>query len=323
MSETNETVDPIVETAEAIADGSSEDNAGEAVEAIKAAEEAAEAEEQEAEEEETEAEAEPEQEEEKEEEKSPEPKTYTVKVDGKELKVSENELLSGYQRARAAAKRFEEAAQLKKDVETVVGMLKNNPVEVLTKHLGVDMQKVAEEFLSKKMEDEQLTPEEKEKRELQNKLKEYEERERHLKEQQQKEREMQLQQKYEEEYSQKITSALSSVNVPKTPKTLARMAEYMYRALESGYELEPRDVASMVREDYMREINELLGAADEDTVASILGDKIIDKARKAKVKNVKQVQSPLKTQSVAKPAPEKKARRKLSMEEFTSNLLKD
>jgi len=48
------------------------------------------------------------------------------------MEVSENELLSGYQRAKAAQKRFDEAAKMRKQNEQFINLLKKDPVKVLS-----------------------------------------------------------------------------------------------------------------------------------------------------------------------------------------------
>lgn len=45
-------------------------------------------------------------------------KLFTVKIDGKEVQVTESELLSGYQRAQSANQRFEQAAQERKAAQS-------------------------------------------------------------------------------------------------------------------------------------------------------------------------------------------------------------
>ena len=47
----------------------------------------------------------------------PEPETFTVKIDGKEVAVSRDELIAGYQATKAAQKRFDEAAEMRKSAE--------------------------------------------------------------------------------------------------------------------------------------------------------------------------------------------------------------
>ena len=47
----------------------------------------------------------------------PEPETFTVKIDGKEIAVSRDELIAGYQATKAAQRRFDEAAEMRKAAE--------------------------------------------------------------------------------------------------------------------------------------------------------------------------------------------------------------
>lgn len=46
-----------------------------------------------------------------------EPETFTVKIDGREVAVSRDELIAGYQATKAAQKRFDEAAEMRKAAE--------------------------------------------------------------------------------------------------------------------------------------------------------------------------------------------------------------
>src|SRR5512138_624677 len=93
-------------------------------------------------------------------EETPAQKKYRLKVDGEEIEVDETELTRGYSRAKAANKKFEEAASMRKDMQSLLTQLKNDPLSVLTNPaLGVDFKRIAEDFLIEQLRQEQMTPE--------------------------------------------------------------------------------------------------------------------------------------------------------------------
>jgi len=58
---------------------------------------------------------------------------YKVKVDGEELEVDENELKRSYAHAKAAAKRMEEAAEMRsKAIRKLCSLLRSNLASTLT-----------------------------------------------------------------------------------------------------------------------------------------------------------------------------------------------
>lgn len=232
-------------------------------------------------------------------------KKYKVKVDDKEVEVDENELLAGYQMRKASQKRFEEAARLKKEAEQKMEYIKKNPAKAL-EDLGFDVEKLASDYLLERIEEKELTPEQRKLKEYEKKLRDYEEKERSIKEAQEREEAARLASKYEEDYSKKIKDALSTSGLPQTPYTIKRMAQIMIHALEEGYELSPQDAVGIVREDYLSDIKELVGQADGNTLLSLLGKDVADKIRKTELAKVKAKTPPSPTK-VAEVAPPPKA----------------
>jgi len=87
-------------------------------------------------------------------EPTPEVRKYKVKVDGAEAEVDETELVASYQKGRSADKRFQEAAELKKQVLDFVENIKNNPTELLSQ-LGHDPKEWARQLLLAEIEAEE------------------------------------------------------------------------------------------------------------------------------------------------------------------------
>jgi hypothetical protein len=227
---------------------------------------------------------------------------FKLKVDGREEELDEEAVIRYASKGKAADKRFEEAAQMRREAEQFVSMLKKDPIKVLSDpKIGHDFRMLAEEYLAKQLEQELMSPEQRKAREMETKLREYEERERVESEQKRQSEMQQLEARAAEDYSKKITSALEMGGVPKTARTVKRMAELMHKNLAHGFDLEPAHLAEMVREDYLNEIKELFGASDGDTLLKLLGDDNSKKIRQADLNRLK-TQKPVYSSGQSKPA---------------------
>jgi hypothetical protein len=215
-------------------------------------------------------------------------KRYKVKVNGEELEVTEQELIQGYQTRRAADEKFREAAMARKQAEEFINLLKKDPIKVLSHPgLGIDFRKLAEEYLYSQLEEELMDPKDRE-------LKKYkamiEEQERIKAEQEQAEREAQIERlkaQYSQDYVKDITAALQDTGLPKNEFTVKRIAFYMAEALKRGYNLTARQVAPLVKEDYIKEQKALYSSLDGDLLIQLLGEDLVNKVRKYDVSKVK------------------------------------
>ena len=119
-------------------------------------------------------------------------KSLKIKIDGQEVdeqlpfEVDENnkeqiEFLKRHlQMSKVSNKRMSEAAVTRKQAEAFIEALHNDPMKVLSDERVMGNKKfqaIAEQFLSKQLEDQLLSPEEKAQRQMQDKLRKYEEQE--------------------------------------------------------------------------------------------------------------------------------------------------
>lgn len=243
--------------------------------------------------------------------KKTEPKTYTTVVDGETIVVTEDELLKGYQTARAAHKRFQEASEQMKQAQALKEALKKNPWDVI-KEQGLDPDQLAEMRIAERIRQEMMTPEQKAleaekkaRQEMENRLKMFEEKERQVAYQ----REMQ---KYRETYEKSFVDALASSGLPKTERTIALMAQYMKSALQAGHEVEAKDIAPLVKEHYQKDLSQLIEALDADTLQQLFPG-VADKIRKSDVAKLKNKLEPSRDEKA--PAPRKK-KEKMTIREY-------
>ena len=246
---------------------------------------------------------------------------YKVKIDGDELEVDESELLAGYQTRKAADKKFQEAAMARKQAEEFIGLLKTDPVKVLTHPgLGLDFRQLAEQFIVQQLEEEMLDPRDRELKKYKAMVEEQQAEQKRQLERQQAEQAEQLKLKYTEDYSNQIVEALQSSGLPKTERTVKAMAKYLHMGLQHGVDLKAAEVVEFVKQDYINDQKELFGALDGDTLLNILGEDVANKIRKSDVKRLKSTEKVLQRPSTQPPSTHKPKTTGITKDEWKARL---
>lgn len=258
-------------------------------------------------------------------------KRLKLKVDSQEFdeelpfEVDENNkeqveyLKRHLQMSKASAKRMQEASLTRKQATDFIQALQNDPMRVLNDPRIMGEEKfraVAEQFLSKKLQEQMLTPEERKRIEMEEKLRGYEENEKKSKEAESNKQMQQLEQHYADQYQKTIITALSSSNLPKNGFTVRRMAELMQKNINHGLELEPQHLAQLVREDYQKELSSLIGGADADQILSMFGEDVANKIRKHDLQKFKSMNSGVPSQQPKQNAPQNQPPRRMRSDEY-------
>jgi hypothetical protein len=205
---------------------------------------------------------------------------YKIKVNGREMDVSLDELKTLAQKAESAEQRFLEAGKMRKQSQTLVRLLKENPLQVLSDpRLGIDIKKIAQDFLYAEIQKEQMTPEQRELHDTKQKLAEMEEEKKTSQKKIEDERFQELVKHHSTQLDKEISAALQTANLPKSPTTIKRVAFYMMEGLKRGVELKASDVMDIVRNDYISDFRDMFGLADGETMTKVLGDEVVKKLR--------------------------------------------
>jgi 3-methyladenine DNA glycosylase Tag len=218
----------------------------------------------------------------------PKPKRWlTAKVDGKEEKVDEDTLIREYQKAKAADKKFQEAAKIRQEYEDFKRKLKESPEELLNDpDLAIDRQKLAESWIMKQIEAEMpKDPKEIKLKEYEEKLKKYQEIEKQAQEEQQRQEFDQVVSKRREEIGNLLSDAMKKSPLSKNPETAAatlrEMALYYrsYKA-ETGEAPNAEELANHVEQKYYKGMYELSGTLEGEDLVQFLGEGVVNKIRK-------------------------------------------
>ena len=106
----------------------------------------------------------------------------------------------------------------------------------------------------------------------------------------QEQKELQLMQdKIEREYEQTLMEALDSSGLPKdNPIVTKQMAELMYVALQNNLEIPAKELASIVKENYINSMKNFLKTSPDEFVEELLGKERITGFRKKDIKKLKE-----------------------------------
>lgn len=248
-------------------------------------------------------------------------KQWKLKSNGKTREVrDEAELVRLAQLGLGASEKFEQAAQNRKKAEAIIDLFQKDPAKAL-KALGHDVRKLAEDYLYTEAQKQMMSPEQKEKAEIQEEIQRLKAEKEEMVKQQQEERIGKLQAKYEADIQTDIISAIDKYRLPKNPKTVARMAEYMASALENGYEITAQDIAPRVRQDLEEEHKSLFNHYDVEDLLKLLGGDQLKKIREYEINKVKAKAPVAPTQTIQTPIANKEAydeapKKKFTWEEF-------
>lgn len=178
---------------------------------------------------------------------------YKLKIDGaeKEMEFSDDEISVRLQKAMAAEKRMQEAAETRKAFQKFVDDFKKDPF-LAAKSLDdkMDLDALAEERIVRRYQEEQLkkeNPNEYEKVQLQRQLEEYKSKEASFKAEQEQKAQDEYYAKVGQEMERDFMAALDKSGLPKDRRYLKMMAEVADLNLSHGIELTPAQMASEVR----------------------------------------------------------------------------
>lgn len=256
---------------------------------------------------------------ESEEESAPEEKEeqlYTTVVNGREEKVTLEQLLGERQKARASSEKFQAAAARIKEAEEKEQQLLSDPVSVMRAGgmSEADIKKFFYEQTTKFLDDDELDPEQKRIAQIEAENAKFKaDAEAHEKELQTK-AEQAEQAKLEGDLEKEFMSALDTHKVPVTPAAIQRMAAIMYTAASNNYDMSAEEAAEYYKEEQEERLSSQLGGLDSEQLERLIGKEASDKLRKHSISKIKNPPAKKNLPKESKPKPGKKR----SMESFFS-----
>lgn len=251
---------------------------------------------------------------------------FKLKLSGKEeeLDITNAEhrerLARMAQKGESADRKFNEAALMRKQNEEFIRLLKTNPEAVLANPaIGLDVKEWAEKFLWQRLQEEKMSPEQRKALQMEKELEIYRQAEIQRKQEEQFRAFEEQKKQYRGRLEADIIKTLETSGLPKTPRTVARIAHYMLEAKRRGWaDVTPADVMETVWKEYVDEHNQFYGALPLEKLKSILNPDLRKRFRELDMADVKQPGQPLGKKDQPPSDPEKRdtGKKKLTMEEW-------
>jgi len=233
---------------------------------------------------------------------------YTLKVNGKEVKVPKSKLEMYAQLGLASDEKFKEAKKIREDADKILATAKTEKSAIKSLmaagYTKEEARKIIEEELLREYEYEDLSPEEKKRREMEEELKQYKTKE----EKEKAERDASARQKEEEAYFKKLdeelADAIKESDLPKHPVFGKFALQYMASSAAQDLDISAKDAMKLVEQDFLGVVQELLSGLDAKTLKSWLGDKSLRSLREDALSELKSKEPPF---AKAKSQPAKQA----------------
>ncbi len=206
---------------------------------------------------------------------------YKVKVDGEELEVDENELKRSYAHAKAAAKRMEEAAEMRKQYQREIQIakgfeqwidnVKNNPEAVfgLLEQLGVDPDELAMRRAAERLKYEYMDENQRRAYDNERELQRYKQLEQRQAELQRQQAEAQYLAKARDSVESEFVDFFTEQGVKPTASMLARIAELKLSAASAGRSLSMADAFKRVQHEQQKARLDLLANLSPDDLKAL------------------------------------------------------
>lgn len=245
--------------------------------------------------------------------KAEEKRRYKVKVDQEELEVDEDELKRGYAHNKAAAKRMEQAAEMRKQYERElqiakgfeqwIDSVKNDPNAVfsLLEQLGHNPDDLAMKRAAEKLKYEYMSEAERRAYDNERELSRYREIEQRREMEQRQQAEQAILAKARETVENEFVEFFTEQKIRPSASVLARIAELKLGAAQAGRELSVAQAYQRVQAEQQRARLELLANLSEDDIRALPKDQL-QKLRQQDLRAFNQGRRPTNTAS----APQKK-----------------
>lgn len=261
-----------------------------------------------------------------------------VKINGKNRLINpQTDMLKGFNLSQAGYEKLNEGKQLVKQVREFFNEAKSNPNKMweIADNLGIDKYELAKQLLQEKIEDHELTDEQKELKKLKQRENDWKKREDEEKKQIELAKHNEAKQKELQRYDQELTQAMLKHGFKKSSETtkshvlLSAIGELMV-AQKTGVSLSCEDAVQRAKQKWQDHIQDFYGDIEDDQILNIVPKKIIERIRKADLNKLNLVTPTSNSQGdigqqvnleeYQDDIPRKKSKQKMSMNDFFNSL---
>ena len=211
---------------------------------------------------------------------------YKVKVDQEEMEVDEDELKRGYAHNKAAAKRMEEAAEMRKSYQRQIQIadgfekwidnVKTNPMALfeLGEQLGLDLDDLAMRRAAERLKYEYMDENERRAYDNERELGRYKQAEARQQEEQRQKAQQEYLAKARETVESEFVEFFTTNKIQPTPSMLSRIAEIKYGAASAGKPISVEQAYQRVAKEMQLARLDLIANLTEDDIKALPKEKL-------------------------------------------------
>lgn len=266
---------------------------------------------------------------------------YNLKVNGKEVveKINlrdKDRITKALQMEKAAQQAFQDRAITAKQLQEIQGDVQEFLTQFSSDPLSVIMnsefnftkeqkRQLAEAILREDLEESQKTPDQIENEATKRKYEALLAEKAELEEERRNQEQAYLEQQAAVELENEISSAIESGSLPKSKYMTKKLADLAYIAYVNGVDLSMQDLIPFVKEQYKKDMAEMLQVLHDDEVEELVSKERIRNIRNKQIQSVKPKdgapKSPLKTQDTGSSSKSKdEGDKKLKARDFFNSL---
>ena len=264
---------------------------------------------------------------------------FNLKVNGKEITEKINlrdrdRITKALQMEKAAQQAFQERAitakqleEIQADVNEFLEQFTTNPLSILMNpefNLSKEQKRqIAEAILKEDLEESKKSPEQLALEETKRRYEELLAEKDALEEQRRAEEQARLQQEAAIELENEIIQAIEVGSLPKSTYISKKLADLAYIAYINGIDLSMQDLIPFVKQQYKRDVAEMLGVLDDEEVEMLVTKERIRNIRNKQIQSVKpkgNAKAPLKTNDVGTSSAKKEETQKIRAKDFFNSL---
>jgi len=265
---------------------------------------------------------------------------FNLKVNGKEIKEKINlrdkdRITKALQMEKAAQQAFQERSitakqleEIQEDVQEFLEQFTSNPVSIimnpefnLTKE---QKRELAEAILREDLINSQKTPEQLEMEETKRRYEELLAEKEALEEERRSSERQRLEQEAAIQLESEIVQAIEVGELPKSTYISKKLADLAYIAYSNGIDLPIAELVPFVKQQYKKDIAEMLGILSDDEVEMLVSKERIRQIRNKQIQAVKPKEnapkSPLKTQDTGVSSKKDSEPTKIKAKDFFNSL---
>jgi uncharacterized protein YfeS len=265
---------------------------------------------------------------------------FNLKVNGKEITEKINlkdkdRITKALQMEKAAQQAFQERAitakqlqEIQSDVKEFLEQFTTNPLSVIMSpefNISAEQKRqLVEAILREDLENSQKTPEQLALEETKRKYEELLAEKEALEEARRLEQEHRLQQEAAVELENEIIQAIEVGQLPRSTYITKKLADLAYIAYSNGIDLTMQDLIPFVKQQYKKDIAEMLGVLDDEEVEMLVSKDRIRSIRNKQIQAVKPKENapkaPLKTQDTGSSNKKSDEPQKIRAKDFFKSL---